>query len=78
MNPENIQSLQANGLHILFKSGFLLLVIMFFLFLLVVYKQIRSMNKILTQPDLFPYLELFTFFLIAAVVVLFIVGVAIL
>lgn len=78
MNPDILQLVQHNGLALLFKSGFLLLVLMMFFFLLVLYKQIRSMNKILTQPDLFPYLQLFTFFLIVVIIVLFIVGVAIL
>lgn len=78
MNLSNWQALQTTGIHIISKLGFLVILFFVLIFLLVVFKQIRSMNKIVTQDDLFPYLEIFTLFLIGGVIVLFLVSIVIL
>lgn len=70
--------LQTQGVFFLFKIGFGAILVLFELFLLVLHKQIRSMNTILTQPDMFPYLQVFAIFLEIAVGVLFIVTLVIL
>lgn len=78
MNLNTFLFLQQNAGLILFKAGFLLVLFMVGIFLLVVLKQIRSMNTIVTQPDLFPYLESYVIFLELCTVALFLVGVVIL
>lgn len=78
MNPEQLLQLQTQGGIFLFKIGFLIVLIMVALFLFVVRSQIRSMNTIVTQPDMFPYLEAFVFFLFVCIVALFIVTAVIL
>jgi len=78
MNLATFLFLQQNVGVILFKTGFLLALFMIGIFLLVVQKQIRSMNTIVTQPDLFPYLESYVLFLELCTVALFLVGVVIL
>ncbi|HET9946516.1 MAG TPA: DUF5657 family protein [Patescibacteria group bacterium] len=67
-------------LHItsLFKVGTLGLILLFFIFVIVILKQVRSMNKVVTQPYLYPFLLLIGWGLIIATVVLFIVAVVIL
>ena len=78
MNPEQLVQLQTHGGLFIFKIGFLIILIMVALFLFVVRTQIRSMNTIVTQPDMFPYLEAFVFFLFLCVIALFIVAAVIL
>lgn len=70
MNLSQLVFLQNHAVIFLFKTGFLTILILFFFFLLIVIKQIRSMNTIVTQPDLFPYLEIFSFFLVMTTVLL--------
>lgn len=78
MNSDLITTFQQHGVALLFKIGFLIILVLFFAFLTVVLKQIRSMNTIVTQPDLFPYLQSFALGLIIITVTLFIVAVVIL
>jgi hypothetical protein len=78
MNPEQILQLQTHGGIFIFKIGFLVVLAMVGLFLFVVRNQIRSMNTIVTQPDMFPYLEAFVFFLFICIIALFIVTAVIL
>lgn len=62
----------------IFKYGMLLLLGLFALFLLVILKQIRSMNTIITQPDLFPILQAIMLGLLALNVFIFVLGLVIL
>ncbi|HXS15477.1 MAG TPA: DUF5657 family protein [Candidatus Saccharimonadales bacterium] len=70
MNLSEFTFLQNHAVVFLFKTGFLTVLVLFFFFLLIVIKQIRSMNTIVTQPDLFPYLEIFSFFLVTVTILL--------
>lgn len=70
--------LSTVGLSLLVKIGIGAILVLFELFLFVLSQQIRSMNTILTQPDMFPYLQMFAIFLQIAVGVLFIVTLVIL
>ncbi len=74
----NFLALQTLGLSLLLKIGFGSILVLFELFLFILHKQIRSMNTILTQPDMFPYLQTFAIFLQIAVGVLFVVTLVIL
>lgn len=58
MNLDSIQ-LQNQGALLLFKVGFVIIFLGVEIFLLVLHKQVRSMNTIITQPDMFPYLQIF-------------------
>lgn len=79
MNPEQVLlQLQTNGGILIFKIGFLVVLGMVGIFLFVVLTQIRSMNTIVTQPDMFPYLEAFVFFLMICIIALFLVTAVIL
>jgi hypothetical protein len=78
MNLSQLTFVQNHAVLFLFKTGFLTVFVLFFFFLLVVIKQIRSMNTIVTQPDLFPYLEIFSFFLVMTTVLLSIATILIL
>ncbi|HYK07995.1 MAG TPA: DUF5657 family protein [Candidatus Eisenbacteria bacterium] len=78
MNPEQLLQLQTQGGIFIFKIGFLIILGMVGLFLFVIRNQIRSMNTIVTQPDMFPYLEAFVYFLFICVIALFIVTAVIL
>lgn len=60
------------------KIGVVVLLGLYILFLLVIVKQIRSMNTIVTQPNLFPIIQTAAFILIAFTVFLFLLGLAIL
>lgn len=62
----------------IFKIGILAILVLFIIFLLVVLKQVRSMNKIVTQPYLYPVLFLIALSLIMLALALFIVSVVIL
>lgn len=78
MNLNPLVFVQNQGLALIFKVGFLVILGMIELFLVVVLKQIRSMNTIVTQPDMFPYLQTFVFLLMFAVIALFLASLAIL
>jgi len=43
------------------KVGIITLLVLFLLFVIVVWKQIRTMNQIVTQPSLYPILQAITF-----------------
>lgn len=62
----------------IFKIGGLLGLILYLLFLLVILKQIRSMNTIITQPYLFPVIQIALYVLIVFTVFIFVLGVVIL
>lgn len=62
----------------IFKYGILVLLGLFALFLLVILKQIRSMNTIITQPDLFHILQFAAYFLLALNLFIFLLGLVIL
>ena len=78
MESNTLAVLQTTGASLLLKGGFLAILVLFELFLFVLHKQIRSMNTIITQPDMFPYLQTFAIFLEIAVVVLIIVTLVVL
>lgn len=78
MNLDQLTFLQTQGVHYAFKFGILALLLLFAVFLMIVLKQIKSMNTIVTQPDLFPILQFFNLILIGATLVLFVVGLVIL
>lgn len=78
MNPNIVPFLQQQGVALMFKIGFLVILSLLELFLLVVLKQIRSMNTIVAQPDLFPYLQTFVIFLMFVVIAIFVASLAIL
>lgn len=61
-----------------FKLGALTLIGLYLLFLLVIFKQIRSMNTIISQPDLFPILRTSALILIGLNVFIFLLGIVIL
>lgn len=63
MNPEQLLFVQTQGASILLKISFSAIFILIGLFLFVVLNQIRAMNRIVTQPDMFPYLQSFVIFL---------------
>lgn len=75
----NIATLfQLSTVNETFKLGVLVLTILYMLFLLVILKQIRSMNTIVTQPNLFPIIQGALFSLIGFTLFIFLLGVAIL
>lgn len=63
MSPEQLLFLQTQGASLILKIGFVAILLLVGTFLFVVLKQIRAMNKIVTQPDMFPYLHSFVLFL---------------
>ena len=64
MSPDQLLSfLQTQGGILLLKISFLILFVLLGAFLFVVLSQIRAMNRIVTQPDMFPYLQWFVIFL---------------
>lgn len=64
MSPEQfVAFVQTQGGILLLKFAFVSLLILIVLFLFVVLNQIRAMNRIVTQPDMFPYLQSFVIFL---------------
>ena len=69
---------QSGTVHEVFKGGILLLLVLYILFLLIILKQIRSMNTIITQPNLFPIIQGALFSLIGFTLFIFLLGVAIL
>jgi len=69
---------QTSSLFFAYKIAALLLIGLFFIFLLVVLKQTRSMNTVVTEPNLFPSLQLVTLLLLGAVLCLFIAALVIL
>lgn len=66
------------GITLFFKVGFLIIIGMVAILLLVVLNQIRSMNTIITQPDLFPFLQAFVLLLELAIIALFLATLVIL
>jgi len=74
----DLQFFQENGVHLAFKFGFLTVVFFVVIFLFVVMRQIYSMNRIITEQELLPYLIFFNFLLIGVTIVLFVAGVVIL
>lgn len=70
--------LQSTTISMTFKAGFLLIVTLYLLFLFVILKQIRSMNTIITNPNLFPIIQSSLYLLIAFTVFIFLLGAAIL
>lgn len=63
---------------LVFKIGILVILAMYTLFLLVILKQIRSMNTIITQPNLFPIIQTALIFLIGLTVFLIVAGIVVL
>lgn len=78
MNPNLLTLMQSQGGPLLIKTGFVVILLLMEIFLLVLHKQIRSMNAIVTQPDMFPYLQSFTILLEIIIVVLILVTLVIL
>lgn len=78
MNLNQFFAIQTIGVALFFKVGFLIVVAMVGLLLLIVIKQIRSMNTIITQPDLFPFLQAFVILLELSIIALFIASLVIL
>lgn len=62
----------------LFKVGILIALAAFLIFLIVVYKQVDSMNKIVTQTLWGKLLQFLAFLLLLAVLALFLISLAIL
>ena len=62
---------QNSSILLIFKIGSLIIIAFYVLFLLVILKQIRSMNTIIAQPDLFPIIQGALFLLIGFAVFLF-------
>lgn len=78
MSPEQILFVQTQGAAILLKTSFTIILVFIELFLFVVLNQIRAMNRIVTQPDMFPYLQSFVLFLGICGIVLIVVTLVIL
>lgn len=78
MNHDILTLIQTQGIHFAFKIGILAIFLLFAVFLFVVMRQIKSMNAIVTQSDLFAFLQFFNLLLIIATLTLFIVGIVIL
>lgn len=72
---EMLSSLQVTGI---FKGGLLVVLALFIVFLFVILKQVISMNKIVTQPNLYPILLFMAWGLIALGLALFGLSVVIL
>ena len=62
----------------IFKIGTVTVLVLFIIFLFVVLKQISSMNKVVTQPYLYPILLIMAWVLIGLALALFGVSVVIL
>lgn len=71
MSPNPTLLFQASSTFLLIKIGIEALLVLFFIFLLVVLKQLSTMNTIITQQQLFNFLRVFTFLLLAATLALF-------
>ena len=78
MNLNQFFAIQTVGVALFFKVGFLIVISMVAVLLLIVLKQIRSMNTIITQPDLFPFLQAFVLLLELSVIALFLATLVIL
>lgn len=65
-------------LFLVIKIGMLAVIFLFALFLGVVYKQVKSMNNIVTQPYLFPYLQTFAIIMMGVAISLFVLTLVIL
>lgn len=63
---------------VLLKIGIIATLFLFIFFLIVVLKQVQSMNAIVTEPVLFPFLQGFVYVLIAITIALFIASIVIL
>lgn len=69
---------QTGSIIFLYKIGFLLLIGLFFIFLLIVLSQIRTMNTVVRQPSLFGFLRICALALLIAVFCLFLIALVIL
>lgn len=78
MSPQAIAFIQNDAVHFAFKYGFLTILVLFVLFLIVALRQIRALNTIVTQPDLFPLLQGFCLLLILGTLSLFAIALVIL
>lgn len=78
MSPEAILTNPSGPIHLLFKGGFLILVVMLIVFLLIAIKQIRDMNEILTQHELFPLIQGVAFVILFTALALFVLTIVIL
>ena len=78
MSPEQLTFLQTHGGTLLIKFSFVVLLLLVGAFLFVVLNQIRAMNRIVTQPDMFPYLQSFVIFLEICTLALIVVTIVIL
>lgn len=78
MNLNQLTLIQTSGLSLILKASILIVLGGMEVFLFVVLSQIRSMNTIVTQPDMFPYLQSFVFFLGICVIALFVAALVIL
>lgn len=65
-------------LSLIFKTGTLVVLVLFILFLFVILKQISSMNKVVTQPYLYPVLLVMAWVLLGLGLALFAISVVIL
>jgi len=63
---------------IIFKFGILVILAIYLVFLFVILKQVQSMNKVVTQPYLYPFLLLVSWGLIILGLALFGISVIIL
>jgi hypothetical protein len=68
----------GSTLLVLLKIGIITMLFLFIIFLFVVLRQVQSMTTIVTQPGIFPLLQLISYILIGIGIALFLVSIAIL
>ncbi len=78
MPLETLLSNPSVPIMVLIKIGLLSLFFMFFIFMLIALKQIRAMNEILTEYELFPWIQGGAYIILMTTLVLFILTVVIL
>lgn len=75
----NLSTLSGHAtLLLLTKAGIIAILFFFSIFLVVLLKQLRSMNETITQPNHFPFLHQFTILMLGITVVLFVASIVIL
>ena len=71
---------QLTTMHLsgIFKVGFITIEVLFAVFLVVILKQVQAMNKVVTQPYLYPFLFFFALGMILCALALIALSVVIL
>jgi len=72
LNIDQLAAMQSVGANFVIKAVFLTILASMEILLFILHKQLHSMNTIVTQPDMFPYLQTAVFFLEAAGAILII------